>query len=45
MTREIDDGILAPRFAPSTRGWTLSGTAVTGFKPFGDSMGEDADDR
>lgn len=45
VTREIDDGILAPRFAPSTRGWALSGTQVTGFKPFGASMGEDADDR
>ena len=25
------DGILAPRFAPSTRGWVASGTIVTGF--------------
>jgi hypothetical protein len=29
VTREIDDGYLAPRFAPSTRGWVLSGNAVT----------------
>jgi len=45
VTREINDGLLAPRFAPSTRGWVLSGTIVTGFKPFGASEGEDSDDR
>jgi hypothetical protein len=45
VTREINDGFLAPRFAPSTRGWALSGSIVTGFTPFGTSMGEDADDR
>jgi hypothetical protein len=45
VTREINDGLLAPRFAPSTRGWTLSGPIVTGFTPFGASQGEDADDR
>jgi len=45
VTREINDGILAPRFAPSTRGWALSGTIVTGFAPIGASEGEDADDR
>jgi hypothetical protein len=31
VTREINDGLLAPRFAPSTRGWALSGKIVTGF--------------
>jgi hypothetical protein len=45
VTREINDGLLAPRFAPSTRAWVLSGAVVTGFAPFGASAGEDADDR
>ena len=45
MTREINDGLLAPRFAPSTRGWVLSGTIVTGFPVVAASQGEDADDR
>jgi hypothetical protein len=45
VTREINDGMLAPRFAPSTRGWVLSGTQVTGFNPVRASQGEDADDR
>ncbi len=45
VTREINDGLLAPRFAPSTRGWVLSGTQVTGFPVIAASEGEDADDR
>jgi len=45
VTREINDGLLAPRFAPSTRAWVLSGHIVTGFTPIGASEGEDADDR
>src|SRR6185312_5798162 len=45
VSREINDGLLAPRFAPSTRGWVLSGKAVTGFKPFAASQGQDSDDR
>jgi hypothetical protein len=45
VTREINDGFLAPRFAPSTRGWVLSGTIVTGFSVVGASEGEDSDDR
>ena len=45
VTREINDGLLAPRFAPSTRGWVMSGTAVNNFTPFGASEGEDSDDR
>jgi hypothetical protein len=46
VTREINDGLLAPRFAPSTRAWVLSGALVTGFKPFAASEGiEDSDDR
>jgi hypothetical protein len=45
VTREINDGLLAPRFAPSTRGWVLSGKIVTGFPVVPASEGEDADDR
>jgi hypothetical protein len=45
VTREIDDGILAPRFAPSTRGWALAGNIVTGFPPVATSVSEDSDDR
>ena len=45
VTREINDGLLGPRFAPSTRGWVLSGAQVTGFKQFGSSDGRDSDDR
>src|SRR5260370_17195226 len=28
VTREINDGMLAPRFSPSQRGWVLSGSLV-----------------
>jgi hypothetical protein len=45
VTREINDGLLAPRFAPSTRGWVVSGTQVTGFPVIQTSEGQDADDR
>lgn len=45
VTREINDGLLAPRFAPSTRGFVLAGTLVTGFAPFAVSEGRDTDDR
>jgi hypothetical protein len=45
VTREINDGLLAPRFAPSTRGWVLSGNIVTGFPAIGASEGRDSDDR
>jgi hypothetical protein len=45
VTREINDGLLAPRFSPSTRGWVLSGNIVTGFPVIAASEGEDADDR
>jgi hypothetical protein len=37
--------MLAPRFAPSTRAWVLSGTIVTGFPVVAASQGEDSDDR
>jgi hypothetical protein len=45
VTREINDGFLAPRFAPSTRGWVLAGTIVTGFPVLQTSEGRDSDDR
>jgi hypothetical protein len=45
VTREINDGLLAPRFAPSTRGWALSGDIVTGFPVVEASQGRDSDDR
>ncbi|NVB83647.1 MAG: hypothetical protein HOV81_35060 [Kofleriaceae bacterium] len=45
VTREINDALLAPRFAPSTRGFALSGTMVTGFPQFSASEGRDTDDR
>ena len=28
VTREINDGLLAPRFAPSQRAWVLSGVGA-----------------
>jgi hypothetical protein len=45
VTREINDGLLAPRFAPSQRGWVLKGflTAVSPTVPA--SEGRDGDDR
>jgi hypothetical protein len=45
VTREINDGLLAPRFAPSTRGWVLSGNIVTDFGVIQASEGRDSDDR
>src|SRR5262245_4248327 len=45
VTREINDGLLAPRFAPSTRGFVLSGNIVTGFPVIAASEGRDSDDR
>jgi hypothetical protein len=45
VTREINDGYLAPRFAPSTRAWALSGSIVTGFPVLAASEGRDSDDR
>src|SRR5713101_6833962 len=45
VTREINDGLLAPRFAPSTRAWVLSGTIQTGFPVIAASEGRDSDDR
>lgn len=45
VTREINDGLLAPRFAPSQRAWVLSGT-LTPVSPAVDaSIPQDADNR
>ncbi len=45
VTREINDGLLAPRFAPSQRGWVLSGVRVAVSPTVNASTGRDADDR
>jgi len=45
VTREINDGLLAPRFAPSQRAWVLQGTLVSVNPPAQGSTGRDTDDR
>jgi hypothetical protein len=45
VTREINDGLLAPRFAPSQRAWVLSGTLVSVNPSVPASDDEDGDDR
>jgi len=45
VTREIDDGLLAPRFAPSQRAWVLSGMRVAVQPAVPASTGRDGDDR
>ena len=45
VTREINDGLLAPRFAPSQRGWVLQGSLVSQTPVVPASSGRDADDR
>ena len=45
VTREINDGLLAPRFAPSQRAWVLSGVLVAVNPTVDASTGRDADDR
>jgi hypothetical protein len=45
VTREINDGILAPRFAPSQRAWVLTGMAATVSPAQPASEGRDGDDR
>jgi hypothetical protein len=45
VTREINDGLLAPRFAPSQRAWILAGTRVDVSPVVPASAGRDADDR
>jgi hypothetical protein len=45
ITREINDGYLAPRFAPSQRAWVMSGTIQSVSPAIAASLGRDADDR
>jgi hypothetical protein len=45
VTREINDGLLAPRFAPSQRAWVLSGERVAVSPAVDASTGRDSDDR
>jgi hypothetical protein len=45
VTREINDGLLAPRFAPSQRAWLLSGSIVAVRPTVAASAGRDGDDR
>jgi hypothetical protein len=45
VTREINDGYLAPRFAPSQRAWVLSGNLVSVSPVRPASSGRDGDDR
>lgn len=45
VTREINDGLLAARFAPSQRAWVLSGFRVAVTPVIAASEGRDTDDR
>jgi hypothetical protein len=45
VSREINDGILAPRFAPSQRAWVASGVRVPVSPAVPASFGRDGDDR
>ena len=45
VTREINDGLLAPRFAPSQRAWVLSGSLVPVQPAVPASTRRDGDDR
>jgi hypothetical protein len=45
VTREINDGLIAPRFSPSTQAWVLSGTRVPVNPAVPASAGRDGDDR
>ena len=45
ITREINDGLLAPRFAPSQRAWVLSGNLVPVSPAISASTGQDGDNR
>lgn len=45
VTREINDGYLAPRFAPSQRAWVMSGTKVEVTPAVPASTDRDSDDR
>ena len=45
VSREINDGLLAPRFAPSQRAWVLTGVRVAVTPAVAASAGRDSDDR
>jgi len=45
MTRELNDGLLAPRFAPSQRGYVMAGNLTTVSPAVPASVPRDADDR
>jgi hypothetical protein len=45
VTREINDGLLAPRFSPSERGFVLAGVIVPVSPSVPASAGRDGDDR
>jgi hypothetical protein len=45
VTREINDGYLAPRFAPSQRAWVMSGSKVDVSPAVPASTDRDSDDR
>ena len=45
VTREINDGLLAPRFAPSQRAWVLSGNLALVSPAVNASIEHDADNR
>jgi hypothetical protein len=45
VTREINDGSLAPRFSPSQRGWVMAGSLVAVNPSVPASAGRDGDDR
>ena len=45
VTREINDGALAPRFAPSQRAWVLTGAIAEVRPAVAASAGRDGDDR
>ena len=45
VTREINDSLLAPRFAPSQRAWVLKGGLVSVHPTVPASEGRDGDDR
>jgi hypothetical protein len=45
VSREINDGMLSPRFAPSTRAWVLSGSITAVPHAIAASIPQDADNR
>ena len=45
VTREINDGMLAPRFANAQRAWVLTGFATSVSPAVRASEGRDSDDR